>query len=140
KSAANLAAASDRSRQTSFARFLFALGIRHGGEEVARILAESYPDVEALLAEDWDALIVRKADIQKQNARRRSRGEPLEPVPLEGIGPEIIDSLKGFLAEPHNRDVIRALREAGVDWPRPSPDQAGGEGLARQVEAGQRSN
>ncbi len=117
KSAANLVAAIDRSRETSFARFLFALGIRHVGEEVARILADAYPDAKALENEDWAALAERKARIQKENARRRQRGEPLEPVPLEGIGPEIVDSISRFFAAPGNRAVVEALIEAGVHWP-----------------------
>ena len=53
KSAANLVAAIDRSRATTLARFLFGLGIRHVGEEVARQLASEYGDIDALLAEDW---------------------------------------------------------------------------------------
>ena len=40
--------------------------------------------------------------------------EPLLPVPLEGIGPEIIDSVQRFFAEPHNRQVIAELLAAGV--------------------------
>ncbi len=118
KSAANLVASIERSRHTSFARFLFALGIRHVGEEVARVLAARYDDVDALLNEDWQALAARKADVQKANARLRARGQAPQPVPLEGIGPEIIASLQRFLGEPHNRDVIDALLAAGIDWPR----------------------
>jgi len=118
KSAANLVAAIDRSRYTSFARFLFALGIRHVGEEVARVLASRYGDVDALLNEDWEALAERKAAVQKENARRRARGEPAQPVPLEGIGPEIVASLQRFLGESHNRQVVDALLAAGIEWPR----------------------
>jgi len=120
KSAANLVEAIDRSRETSFARFLFALGIRHVGEEVARLLADAYPDVDALIAEDWESLAARKAAIQKENARRRARDEPADPVPLEGVGPEIVDSVRRFFAEPHNREVVRALLDAGVRWERPA--------------------
>lgn len=122
RSAANLVGAIDRSRQTTFARFLFALGIRHVGEEVARSLAGAYRDSAALAAEDWGALAERKAQVQKENARRRARGEPIEPLPLDGIGPEIIDSIRRFFAEPHNREVIDELLAAGVNWPRaPEP-------------------
>ncbi|MCM5569180.1 NAD-dependent DNA ligase LigA [Burkholderiaceae bacterium FT117] len=128
KSAANLVEAIDRSRRTTFARFLFALGIRHVGEEVARLLADAYPDVDALAGEDWDALAARKAAIQKENARRRARGEPPEPVPLEGVGPEIVDSVRRFFAEPHNREVVEALLAAGVGWE--APGGAAGEGAA----------
>ncbi|HRO61469.1 MAG TPA: NAD-dependent DNA ligase LigA [Burkholderiaceae bacterium] len=125
KSAANLVAAIDRSRATDFARFLFALGIRHVGEEVARILADAYPDAKALENEDWPALAERKASIQKENARRRQRGEPLEAVPLEGIGPEIVDSISRFFAAPGNREVVEALIEAGVHWPRREAPRVG---------------
>lgn len=117
KSAANLVEAIGRSRQTTLARFLFALGIRQVGEEVARQLADEYGDLEPLVEEDWAARQARKAEVQKENARRRTRGEPPEPIPLEGIGPEITDSLQRFFAEPHNREVIAKLRAAGVRWP-----------------------
>jgi len=128
KSAANLVAAIDRSRRTSFARFLFALGIRHVGEEVARVLAQRYSDPDALMREDWTALAEAKAAVQKENARRRARGEEPEPVPLEGIGPEIVASLQRFFAEPHNREVIAALRASGIEWIR--EDRPVGESLA----------
>jgi DNA ligase (NAD+) len=114
KSAANLVAAIARSRDATLERFVFALGIRHVGEEVARQLAAEYRDVDALMNEDWPAVQARKAEVQKDNARRRNRGEPLRPVPLEGIGPEITDSLQRFFAEPHNRDIVGQLRDAGV--------------------------
>ena len=136
KSAANLVEAIDRSRETSFARFLFALGIRHVGEEVARLLAEAYPDVDALIAEDWDSLTARKAAVQKENARRRARGEPVDPVPLEGVGPEIVDSVRRFFAEPHNQEVVRALLDAGVRWERAAPPAAGDSGDAGPAQAG----
>ena len=132
RSAANLVAAIDRARGTSLARFLFALGIRHVGEEVARQLADAYRgELDPLMAEDWPAWQERKAQAQKENARRRARGEPLEPVELEGIGPEITDSLQRFFAESHNREVIDALLAAGVNWER-APEARGGalEGLA----------
>ncbi|MCD6680710.1 MAG: NAD-dependent DNA ligase LigA [Burkholderiaceae bacterium] len=118
KSAANLVASIDRSRHTSFARFLFALGIRHVGEEVARVLATRYGDFDALLDEDWSALAVTKATVQKENVRRRARGEAPQPVPLEGIGPEIVGSVQRFLGEAHNREAVEALLAAGIEWPR----------------------
>ena len=125
KSAANLVEAIGRSRRAGFARFLFALGIRHVGEEVARVLAQRYADTEALMREDWSALAAAKAALQKDNARRRARGEPPGPVPLEGIGPEIVASLQRFFEEPHNRQVIAALHAAGIEF-------------VREAEAGER--
>ncbi|MDT3680624.1 MAG: NAD-dependent DNA ligase LigA [Burkholderiaceae bacterium] len=128
KSAANLVASIDRSRHTSFARFLFALGIRHVGEEVARVLAARYGDVNALLDEDWSALAARKASVQKENVRRRARGEAPQPVPLEGIGPEIVASVQRFLGEAHNREVVDALLAAGIEWPRRMNDNPANDG------------
>jgi DNA ligase (NAD+) len=132
KSAANLVAAIDASRRRPLARFLFGLGIRHVGEEVARQLASGYADLDALLAEDWPALQARKAEIQKENVRRRVRCEALLPVPLEGIGAEIMESLQRFFAEAHNREVIGALRDAGVE-PVPHPGSQASAGGAQRA-------
>ncbi len=120
KSAANLAAAIAASRDVTLERFLFALGIRHVGEEVARILAAEFGGVEETLDADWTGLIESKTAVQKHNARARPKGEPLQPVPLEGVGPEIMRAIQAFSAEPHNREVIAGLRAAGVE-PRPPP-------------------
>jgi DNA ligase (NAD+) len=114
KSAANLVVAIAASREVALERFLFALGIRHVGEEVARILAAEFGGVQETLDADWDALIEAKAVVQKANARARPKGEPLQPVPLEGVGPEIMRSIQAFAAEPHNREVIAGLQAAGV--------------------------
>lgn len=118
KSAANLVAAIGRSRDVPLERFLFALGIRHVGEEVARVLAAEFGDVWAVLDADWDTIIENKLAAQKHNTRARPRGEALVPVPLEGVGPEIMMAIRAFAAEPHNREVIARLLEAGIA-PRP---------------------
>ncbi len=115
KSAANLVAAIDRSRQPTLARFVFALGIRHVGEEVARILASQFGTLDALLAADWEALLEQKSETMKENTRRRARGEAPEPVALEGIGPEIVASVSAFFQEAHNRQIIADLRALGVE-------------------------
>ncbi|MCL4746701.1 MAG: NAD-dependent DNA ligase LigA, partial [Burkholderiaceae bacterium] len=132
RSAGKLVAAIARARRTTLARFLFALGIRHVGEEVARQLAEAYRgDLDALIAEDWSQWQTRKNEAQKENARRRGKGEEPVAVEMEGIGPEITDSVQRFFAEPHNRQVIDALRAAGVSWERePTPRRATLAGLS----------
>ena len=117
KSATKLVAAIDGSRERPLERLLFALGIRHVGEEVARILATRFGTLEALVAAPWDELLAAKEQVQKDNARRRVKDEPLEPVPLEGVGPEIVASLGRFFAEAHNREAIAALMAAGVRPP-----------------------
>jgi len=109
KSAQNVIASIERSRDATLARFVFALGIPGVGEEVAKILARHFGALEALLAADWEALAAQKEALRKDNARRKRRGEASLPVPLEGIGPEITDSIRQFLHEPHNRKVIRRL-------------------------------
>ena len=117
KSAERLLAAIERSRQTTLERFLFALGIRHVGEEVARLLAAEYGALEPIVVKDWAALLERKKEVQRENAKRRTRGERPLPVPLEGVGPEIVDAVAAFFAEPHNLEVIAKLRAAGITWP-----------------------
>ncbi len=135
KSAANLLAAIDGSRHPALERFLFALGIRHVGEEAARVLARTFGSLEAFLEADWEELLATKAATLKENERRRAQGLAPQPVPLEGIGPEIVGSLSAFLAEPHNRDSIAHLQAAGVA-PRPVPARpAGGAPLAQLVQA-----
>jgi DNA ligase (NAD+) len=98
KSAVNLVAAIGKSRQTTLARFIFALGIRNVGEATAKDLARHFGNLDALLAADE----VR-----------------LQQVP--DVGPIVAASIARFFAEPHNEDVIRALRAAGVTWPEGEP-------------------
>jgi len=109
KSAQNVVASIARSREPTLARFVFALGIPGVGEEVAKILARHFGSFTPLLDADWAALEADKEALRKENAKRKRRGEAALPVPLEGIGPEIMNSLRQFLGEPHNRKVIDRL-------------------------------
>ena len=109
KSAHNVIASIQRSREATLARFIFALGIPGVGEEVAKILARHFGAMRPLLDADWEALQAGKESVRKDNARRKRRGEAALAVPLEGIGPEIVDSLRQFLSESHNREVIDRL-------------------------------
>ncbi|HJS37182.1 MAG TPA: NAD-dependent DNA ligase LigA [Burkholderiales bacterium] len=111
KSARNVIDSIERSRDTTLARFVFALGIPGVGEEVAKILARHFGTLAALLAADWAALAAQKEAVRKDNARRKRRGEAAAPVPLEGIGPEIMESVHSFLQERHNREVIGKLAD-----------------------------
>jgi len=114
KSASNVLAAVDRSRRTMLARFVFALGIYHVGEEIAKLLAAHFGSMQALMTADWETLIAEKERVQKENARRMRKGEVLlEPV-LPGVGPEIMRSAGHFFAQAHNREVIEQLLAAGV--------------------------
>lgn len=115
-SAQNLLTAISKSKRTILAKFLFALGIRHVGEEVAKRLAREYRDFAAIENENWLELIDHKRKIKKDNERRKRRGEELLEEPLKGIGEEIMISLNSFFSEPHNRDVIERLKQAGIRW------------------------
>ena len=116
RSARNVLASIERSRDATLGRFVFALGIPGVGEEVAKILARHFGSLEALLEADWERLAGDKEALRKDNAKRKRRGEPPAPVPLEGIGPEIMESVRRFVQETHNREVIRRLtdRRKGV--------------------------
>ena len=107
KSAANVIAAIDRSRRTTLARFIYALGIRHVGEATARDLAAHFGSLAALMsASAADLLHVRD------------------------VGPVLAEAIFDFFAEPHNRAVIDALRKAGVQWPEGAPRRAAAGPLA----------
>ncbi len=101
KSAANVLAAIGRSRQTTLARFVYALGIRHVGEATAKDLARHFGSLEALAAADADAL----------------RQAP-------DVGPVVAESIARFFAEGHNREGIEQLRAAGVHWTDEAPTAA----------------
>ena len=91
KSASNLLESIRKSRQTTLARFVFALGIRNVGESTAQDLARHFGSIDAIM---------------------RAGAEALLQVP--DIGPVVAQSIAGFFAEPHNRDVVRELISAGV--------------------------
>lgn len=124
KSAANVVGAIAGSRRRTLARFIYALGMHHVGEEVAKMLAQYFGSGKALLEErDWEALISEKEKVQKENTRRRKSGEALLDPLLPGVGPEILQSVANFLGQPHNREVIESLLDperGGVDPENPA--------------------
>lgn len=93
KSAAKLMAAIERSKKTTLARFIYALGIRHVGEATAKLLAGHFGSLDALMNARLDELTA-----------------------IEGIGPVVAQSIRDFFDEPHNRQVIERLRRLGVHW------------------------
>jgi DNA ligase (NAD+) len=101
KSAANVVAAIDKSRKTTLARFIFALGIRHVGEATAKELARHFGGLDALISADEAQLLE-----------------------AEDVGPVLAQSIRQFFAEAHNREVIAQLRAAGVQWVEGAPQRA----------------
>ncbi len=94
KSALNLLGALARSRETTLARFLYALGIREVGESTAAALATHFGTLDAV-----------------QNVSE----EALLQVP--DVGPVVAEQVFTFLRQPHNLEVIEGLLAAGVAWP-----------------------
>ncbi|HEX7054127.1 MAG TPA: NAD-dependent DNA ligase LigA [Burkholderiales bacterium] len=125
KSAANVFASIEKSRKAELARFIYALGIPGVGEEVAKILARHFRSMDALLRAEWASLAADKEAVRKDNAQRKKRGEAPRPVPLEGIGPELAESIEKFLREPHNAQVIARLTRA-IALEAPAPAERGG--------------
>ena len=114
KSAQNLIRSIERSKACRADRFLYALGVRHVGEVVAKQLIREFGDLRNVMTQDWKALIAKKAQVKKENDRRKRRHESLEEEPLRGIGPEIMVSLSDFFSESHNKAVIDELFSLGV--------------------------
>ena len=93
KSASNLLAAIENSKQTTLAKFLFGLGIRHVGESTAKDLAKYFGNLDAIMDATVDELLL-----------------------VNDVGPIVAQSLRHFFGEPHNREVIEQLRACGIIW------------------------
>jgi DNA ligase (NAD+) len=113
KSAQNIVEAISQSKSASLERFVFALGIPGIGEEAAKILARHFGSLDELMNARWAEIAEIKKSVQKENISRKKKGGSPSPQLLEGIGPELMDSLEKFFAEPHNREVIAALTAMG---------------------------
>jgi DNA ligase (NAD+) len=98
KSAQNLVDALARSRLTTLARFLYALGIREVGEATAQALARQFGSL---------------------NAIRTASEEALQETP--DVGPIVARHVFTFFRQAHNGEVIAKLIAAGVEWPETGP-------------------
>jgi DNA ligase (NAD+) len=96
KSVDNLLAGIEASKKQPLSRVLAALNIRHVGAGTSELLTAQYADMDALMSADADAL-----------------------QSIDGIGPEVARSVVDWFAEPHNRDVVTALRAAGLNMTQP---------------------
>lgn len=91
KSATNLVAAIERSRQQPWERVLYGLGIRHVGKVNAQLLAQEFPIVEALAEADSKTI-----------------------ASVYGIGAEIAEAVSQWFAIPANQSLVERLRQAGL--------------------------
>lgn len=107
KSAANLIAAIDASRNRDLDRLLFALGIRYVGATAARALAKHFGSIKALMKANSDDLLS-----------------------ISGIGAKITASIQDFFGEERNLSTIKRLEEAGVNMVKASPPPTTSQRLA----------
>ncbi|MGH8496570.1 MAG: NAD-dependent DNA ligase LigA [Gammaproteobacteria bacterium] len=96
KSSDKLLAAIEQSKETTFARFLYSLGVREVGESTASSLAGHFRKLDSLIEADE---------------------ETLQAVP--DIGPVVARHVRAFFQQSHNKEVIKALLDAGIHWPVP---------------------
>lgn len=98
KSAQNILRALEKSKSTTLARFIYALGIRHVGEATAKELARHFGNLDGLL-EATEAALLEVAD----------------------VGPVVAESILLFFSDPLNRELIAQLRALGIMWPEACP-------------------
>nr|WP_315226399.1 NAD-dependent DNA ligase LigA [uncultured Limnohabitans sp.] len=110
KSANNVLASIEKSKNTTLPRFLFGLGIRHVGEATAKALARHFGKMDAIMDATLDQLL-QVAD----------------------VGPIVALSLRTFFDQPHNREVVEQLRACGVTWTEGDPTEGASLPLAGQT-------
>jgi DNA ligase (NAD+) len=94
KSAQNVMDAIEKSKSTTLAKFIYALGIREVGEATAKSLAKELGSLEAVQQASEEAL-----------------------QEIADIGPIVAAHIHHFFQQPHNVDVVQALLKAGIHWP-----------------------
>ncbi|GAA6133805.1 NAD-dependent DNA ligase LigA [Oceaniserpentilla sp. 4NH20-0058] len=95
KSAQNLLDSINVSKQTTLAKFLYALGIREVGVATAQNLVNHFLDLKVLVKADFDALIE-----------------------VDDVGPIVAQHILNFFSEPHNQKIIDGLLNIGISWPK----------------------
>jgi DNA ligase (NAD+) len=100
KSAQNLLDALEKSKSTTLARFIYALGIRHVGESTAKSLAKHFGNLDALLDATEEQILA-----------------------VDDIGPVVAQSILTFLHDTINRELIAQLRASGIHWEEGEPEQ-----------------
>jgi DNA ligase (NAD+) len=98
KSAQNIVAALEKSKQTTLPRFLFGLGIRHVGESTAKALARHFGKLDSIM----DATLEQLLEVAD-------------------VGPIVAQSIRTFFEQAHNREVVEQLRACGLMWEEGDP-------------------
>ncbi|MGS0742772.1 NAD-dependent DNA ligase LigA [Glaciimonas sp. GG7] len=101
KSAQNVVAALEKSKSTTLARFIYALGIRHVGEATAKELASHFGNIDAVMQAAEEQLLE-----------------------VADIGPVVAKSILLFFSDSLNVELVEQLRAAGVTWPENLPAEA----------------
>jgi DNA ligase (NAD+) len=91
KSASNILKSINKSIDTPYPRVLFALGIRHVGETVAKTISEGFKTIDELINADYDKL-----------------------MSIHEIGPKIASSIIGYFSDKENMEIIDRLKLAGL--------------------------
>lgn len=94
KSAQNILVALESSKETTLARFIYALGMRNVGEATAKDLAKHFGKLPALMQASIDELLT-----------------------VNDVGPVVAESISNFFSEAHNQAVISQLLASGIAWP-----------------------
>ncbi len=94
KSATNLVAECERAKETTLARFLYALGIRHVGETTARALAKYFGSLQAIIDASEEQLLQ-----------------------VEDIGSTVAASIRAFFEDKYSMALVSRLQANGVHWP-----------------------
>ncbi len=113
KSAANVHQAIAASKERPLNRLLFGLGIRHVGSRTAEILAEQYGNLDALMLAPRDELVA-----------------------IHEIGEIVAASIADFFATPENQELVKRLREVGVNFEEPKAQNSDSTGDNAQPLAG----
>jgi DNA ligase (NAD+) len=107
KSSENLLDEIQKSKSNDFARLIFALGIRHVGERLAQTLAAHFRGIDMLAA----------AGVEELTA-------------VEDVGPVVAESIAFFFKQPENRDLLRKLKTAGLNFAAKKGEAKGDQPLA----------
>lgn len=92
KSAENLRAAVEKSKENDLARLIFALGIRHIGQKAAALLAERFGSMDALLSASREDILT-----------------------IDGFGEVMADAVLQFFSLPQSRELLEKLQKAGLN-------------------------